>query len=64
MRVMKSLREREIELQNLVATGAGREELRVLASRYSAGNGRVKPESASVVTYILVYEREHGLIAS
>ncbi len=63
MRVKKSLREREVELQTLLASNAGREELRVLASRYSAGNGRVKPEGASVVTYILVYEREHGLIA-
>ncbi len=63
MRVKKSLREREIELQTLLASNTGREELRVLASHYSAGNGRVKPEGASVVTYILVYEREHGLIA-
>jgi len=63
MSVKKSLREREIELQTLLASGAGREELRVLASRYSAGNGRVKPEGASVITYILVHEREHGLIA-
>ena len=59
----KSLREREIELQSLLASPAGREELRALASRYAAGNGRVKPEAASVITYILVYEREHHLIA-
>ena len=63
MTLKKSLREREIELQTLLASPAGREELRSLASRYSAGNGRVKPEGASVVTYILVHEREHGLIA-
>jgi hypothetical protein len=63
MTLKKSLREREIELQTLLASPAGREELRILASRYSTGNGRVKPEGASVVTYILVHEREHGLIA-
>jgi hypothetical protein len=32
-------------------------------SRYYAAGGREKPEGTSVVTYILVHEREHGLLA-
>lgn len=58
----KSLEQRERELQSLLATPAGRGELQKLESRYSAAGGRVRPESASVITYILVHERERGLI--
>jgi hypothetical protein len=58
----KSLRQREKELRSLLATPAGREELQELGARYSAAGGRMKPENASVITYILVYERERGLI--
>ncbi len=58
----KSLPQREKELQTLLATPAGRAELQALESRYSAAGGRVRPERASIVTYILVYEREQGLI--
>jgi hypothetical protein len=60
----KTLQQRERELQALLATPAGREELQGLVSRYHAAGGREKPAGASVVTYILVHEREHGLIAS
>jgi hypothetical protein len=60
----KTLRQREKELQTLLATPAGREELQELASRYGEASGRVRPGAASVVTYILVYERECGLICS
>jgi hypothetical protein len=59
----KTLREREKELQSLLATPAGRKELQDLESRYSAAGGRPKPAGKSAVTYILVYERERGLIA-
>ena len=59
----KSLQERERELQSLLATPAGRDELRGLASRYEAAGGGVRPERGSVITDILVYEREHGLIS-
>jgi hypothetical protein len=48
----------------LLATPAGRDELQQLGSRYSAAGGKVRPERASVITYILVYERERGLIGS
>ena len=59
----KSLPQRERELQSLLATPQGRDELQELASRYSAASGKVRPEDASIITYILVYERERGLIS-
>ena len=62
MRPKKSLLQREGELQTLLAAPAGRDELRDLTYRYSAAGGRVRPECASLVTYILVHEREGGLI--
>ena len=52
----------ERELHTLLAAPAGRDELRDLSYRYSAAGGRVRPECASLVTYILVHEREGGLI--
>ncbi len=58
----KSLPQREKELQSKLTTPAGRDELQELASRYGAAGGRVRPEGASLVTYILVYERGRGLI--
>ena len=58
----KSLLQRERELQSLLATPAGRDELRDLSNRYSAAGGRVRPERHSLVTHILVHERERGLI--
>ena len=60
----KTLQLREKELQSLMATPAGREELAELADRYYAKGGRLRPEKASVITYILVYERERGLLGS
>ena len=59
----KTLREREKELQALLAHPAGREILQGLEARYQARGGRVGPPSSSVVTYILVHEREQGLIS-
>jgi len=58
----KTLTEREKELQSLLATPAGRKELQELESRYHAANGRPRATRTSVVTYILVHEREYGLI--
>jgi hypothetical protein len=60
----KSLLERQEELRSLLATPAGRAELQALESRYSAAGGRPRPAGKSLITYILVYEREHGLIDS
>lgn len=58
----KTLPQREKELQTLLATPDGRQQLQALAARYGASSGRLRPEFASVVTYILVHERTHGLI--
>jgi hypothetical protein len=59
----RTLPEREKELQSLLATPAGREELHALAARYAAESGKVLATRTSPITYILVHERERGLIA-
>ena len=58
----KTLPEREKELQAMISTPEGRMELERLASLYQKG-GRPRPPRTSVITYILVHEREKGLIA-
>jgi hypothetical protein len=58
----KTLREREAELRALLATPTGRAELEDLAARYAAADGQFRPARTSVVTYILVHERQSGLI--
>lgn len=60
----KSLPQREKELQSLLATPAGRKELEALESRYQDGGFRHRPGRTSVITYILVHEREKGLIGN
>jgi hypothetical protein len=62
MSTKKTLQQREKELQDLLATPAGREELRILESQYHEGSERLRPPSTSVITYILVHERQKGLI--
>jgi hypothetical protein len=57
-----TLGQREKELQTLLATPQGKQELQGLADRYAAASFRVRPERTSIVTYILVHERELGLI--
>jgi len=64
MTVKKTLPTREKELQSLLATPDGRKELQLLASQYDASSGRPRPARTSVITYILVYEREKGMIGS
>ncbi len=58
----KTLRTRELELQQLMATPKGRRELEDLANRYQDAGGRARHGRTSVITYILVHERQHGLI--
>jgi hypothetical protein len=58
----KTLPQREKELQALLATAAGREQLQQLESRYRSASGRLRPGKTSVITYILVHEREQGLL--
>jgi len=47
-----------------MATEAGLAELQEMATRYAASGGGVRPEGRSLITYILVYERVRGLLAS
>jgi hypothetical protein len=62
MQQAKTLQHRQAELQTLLATAEGRDHLEELASSYTAAGGRVRPWGTSVVTYILVHERQQGLI--
>jgi hypothetical protein len=59
----KTLQQRETELRSLLANPTGRKELHDLESRYHEASGRLKPAKTSVITYILVHERERGLIS-
>jgi len=60
----KTMQQREKELQALLKTADGRSELESLAARYGEANGRVRPVRTSLITYIIVHEREKGLIES
>jgi hypothetical protein len=59
----KTLQQREKELQSWLVTPVGRKELQDLAARYAAMSGKLRPAGKSAITYILVYEREQGLLA-
>ena len=60
---VKTLPQREKELRFLLATAEGQKELHELEFRYQAENGRTRPTKTSLITYIIVYERELGLIS-
>jgi hypothetical protein len=60
----KALRQREKELQALLLTPSGQAQLRELESRYAAAGGRPRPARTSLITYLLVHERERGLLGS
>ena len=60
----KTLQQREKELQALLLTPAGQAQLRELESRYAAAGGRPRPARTSLITYLLVHERERGLLGS
>ena len=62
MNPLTTIQEREKELQALLATPPGRAELLELEARYAAACGRFRPGGASLITYLLVHEREAGLI--
>ena len=59
----KTLRQREQELRVLLPTPEGKLQLQELASRYALVSGQYAPEGGSLITYILVHERERGLIS-
>jgi hypothetical protein len=58
----KTLPVREKELQLLLSTASGQDELRKLEARYYSVSGKLRPASTSVITYILIHERVQGLI--
>jgi hypothetical protein len=58
----KSLQQREKELQALLSSPQGRAELESLAEEYRSRSGRPQPVRRSLITYILVHERQAGLI--
>jgi hypothetical protein len=64
MHESKTLRQREKELQSLLADAAGQQQLQELASQYHAVSGNPRPARTSLITYILVHERQRGLIVS
>ena len=59
----KTLDVRQKELQALLTTATGRAELERLAARYADASGRLRPARTSLITYIVVHERERGLVA-
>jgi hypothetical protein len=62
MQQPKTLQQRQAELQAQLRTPRGRAELEELASSYAVAGGRVRPWGTSVITYILVHERQKGLV--
>jgi len=63
MPAKKTRLEREKELQTLLGSLAGKAELEALADHYAASSQRIRPGRMSLVTYILVCERERDMIA-
>ena len=63
MTAKKTRLEREKELQTLLGSLAGKAELEALADRYADSSQRIRPGRTSLVTYILVCERERDMIA-
>jgi len=59
----KTVRQREQELQALLATPAGRQELLHLEALYQEASGRPKAGKTSLITYLLVHERAQGLVS-
>lgn len=55
--------ERQKELRTLLRSLAGKAELEALADRYAASSQRIRLGRTSLVTYILVCERERDIIA-
>ena len=64
MKKTKTLAERERELQAFMSAPEGPDRLDRIADGYRNDGGRARPPHSSVITYILVHERESGLIRS
>jgi hypothetical protein len=59
---VSTLEDRQRELRALLATPSGRAQVQELAARYCRASGKPLPAGKSPITYILVHEREQGLI--
>ena len=59
-----TLREREKELQTLLPTADGLHALNNLAKRYEDESGNKFWPGTSLITFILLHERDHDMIAS
>ncbi|CAN5402476.1 hypothetical protein BH10PLA2_BH10PLA2_20150 [soil metagenome] len=64
MVLKKTLRQREMELQSHLATPEGRIELQKLESDYAKIQGACRVPNTSLITFILVHERQRGLIST
>ena len=64
MTTKKTLRTRENELRVLLASPAGQQELQQLDVSLSRSEWQAQTATASAITYILVHEREQGLISA
>jgi hypothetical protein len=64
MQATKTVQQREKELQSLLVNAAGKQQLQDLASQYQSASGNPHASRTSVITYILVHERERGLIVN
>jgi len=62
MTAKKTLAQRQKELQVLLATPEGRRELQEMERRYQAAGGPLRLGNTSLLTYLLVRERELGLL--
>jgi hypothetical protein len=60
---LQTIEQRQKELQAMLTTPAGQEELRKLEARCQDAGERLRVTKESIITYILVHERTHGRIA-
>jgi len=63
MSKLKTIEQRQKELQSRLAAPAGHDELRKLEAHCQNAGERPRVTKESVITYILVHERTHGRIA-
>lgn len=62
MNPTKTLHQREKELADLLPTPEGRARIEKLASDYADAGGHSMVQGTSLITFILICERERGLI--
>lgn len=62
MNKLKTVLERQKELQAMLASPSGKKQLQELEAKCYAVSGKPKATKTSIITYILVSERAQGLI--